>query len=383
VRFRPVDTKQEDTIRKNIQPENIFKMDTSRSREESPRAFITGRRKLNIENIFKPRLVSVKKEIVPDRRDQHQADLVSLERRNQAVPHTETESPTMFQHFFEKSFGENNNRQTDDRQNIGSNNRQSNAEQFRQNNIRQLHEQQFGVNSNRQSDKGQFGESNRNSAIQPFGLAINQIDRENIVNINNRQSEKGQFSLNNIQSDERLFSESNMQSNRQSFGQNNNIQFSQNNFGQNNIASIGENINQNQNNVKKLAIPAFNKRRKGQFLFGEQGQNIERDSISAQINQENDRQSLFQEFDQNNNNLFGKNNIIQPQVTPSLTVTKPPEIGISDPQNSFFNDSFQNFLSFPSLEIPTQKQSDSRFEGHPAININMEDGSYSIFTVLQ
>merc|ERR1712126_797625 len=46
VRFRPVDTNQEDITRKNIQPENIFKVNASRGREETPRAFITGRRKV-------------------------------------------------------------------------------------------------------------------------------------------------------------------------------------------------------------------------------------------------------------------------------------------------------------------------------------------------
>jgi len=385
VRFRPVDTNQEDITMKNIQPENIFKVNASKSREETPRAIITGRRKLNIESIFKPRLVTVKKEILPDTRDQHQTDLKTLERRNQAVPHTETESPTMFQHFFEKPFVDNSALPTEERQNVESNNRQFNAGQFHQDNVRQLHEQQFGVNTNnRQLDNGQFGESSRQSAVQSFSLINNQITGDNNVGINNTQFQKGRFSLNNninnIQSNGRLFSESNIHSNRQSFGQSNNIQSSRHQFGRNNIGSVGENTNQNDDT--KFAIQTFNKRRKGQFLFREQGLDNERDSNSAKINQEIDRQSLFHELGQNNN-LFGRNNIIQPQVTQSLTVNKPPDIGISDPQNSFFDNSFQNFLSFPSLEIPTQKQSDSRFEGHPAFNINMEDGSYSIFTVLE
>merc|ERR550517_1739319 len=98
------------------------------------------------------------------------------------------------------------------------------------------------------------------------------------------------------------------------------------------------------------------------------------------------RQNNLNQFEQNKLNLASSSNLAatsnwgQNSFEPQQPVR----------QSSFQQDAFESFFSgstfppsFPAMETPRSGlQSDQRFNGHPASNFNMIDGSYSIFTIL-
>merc|ERR550517_1814274 len=98
------------------------------------------------------------------------------------------------------------------------------------------------------------------------------------------------------------------------------------------------------------------------------------------------QQNNLNQFEQNklnlasSSNLAATSNLGQNSFEPQQPVR----------QSSFQQDAFESFFSgstfppsFPAMETPRSGlQSDQRFNGHPASNFNMIDGSYSIFTIL-
>merc|ERR1712183_1176103 len=106
---------------------------------------------------------------------------------------------------------------------------------------------------------------------------------------------------------------------------------------------------------------------------------------------EQSQQSNLNQFEENKLNLASSSS--NPAANSNLRQNsfQPPPVPQQPVRPSGFQqDTFDSFFSgstfppsFPAMETPRSGlQSDQRFNGHPASNFNMLDGSYSIFPIL-